>query len=646
MDDLEHLDQLSVDQLIDIIKERTGAGVNLSFTGKQRARELSRDVRPRVQRSVPNLSVGTPEQRSHNLLLEGDNLQSLASLYRWRGHVDLILTDPPYNTGNDFRYNDKWEKNPNDPGLGEFVRADDPARHTKWMNFMFPRLQMMHAMIRQGGVLAICIDHRELFHLGQMLDEIFGETNRLAIINWQKSYAPRNDNKHISTATEYVLVYARDLNKVSTALLERSGSADSKYRNPDDDPEGAWRPSDASAKGADDHKGQVYGIQNPFTGEIQYPPQGRHWTAERRRMKSWLEEWGGPYETRNLHDNMPSKALVLKGSRFPIDATDAVLVASRERATKLRDEGPWPRLFFSRKGEGRPNTKTHMSQVKKGIVPLTYWADQDIDAFPDELGSVSWDHEQSGHSQSGIAELTAIVGAGHGFETVKPLKLMQKIVQLWCPPDGLVVDPFAGSGTVGHAVMALNHLQGADRRFILIEQGRPERGDSYAKTLTAKRLQRVVTGEWANGRGKPISGGYSFKSLTKQVDAKVVLRMERDEMVDTVIASHHDSGRRRGSSLQTFDGLSYQYLVGRNAEGYGFYLIWEGPDGNTDLTEEVYEACVAEGVHAKLEPVYNVYARYNLYGTEDVRFFRIPDQILIDFGLDMRTEAYSDQGDQ
>lgn len=141
----------------------------------------------------------------------------------------------------------------------------------------------------------------------------------------------------------------------------------------------------------------------------------------------------------------------------------------------------------------------------------------------------------------------------------------------------------------------------------------------------------MITGKWANGKGKPLDGGFAFKVLTKQVDANIVLRMERDEMVDTVIASHHDSNRRRGGSLIPYDTMDYKYLVGRNSDGHGFYLIWEGPDGNTDLTENAYEACVAEGKRAKLEPVYHVYARYNLYGTEDVRFYRIPDQILIDF---------------
>ncbi len=181
MDD--SLENLSTEQLIEMIRERTGAGVNLSFPGKTIARQIGRRVRPRVQQTMKPYSTGSSQEQAHNLVVEGDNLQALASLCRWRGQVDLILTDPPYNTGNDFRYNDRWDKDPNDPGLGEFVRADDLARHTKWMKFMYPRLQMMHAMLKPSGVLAICIDHRELFHLGQMLDELFHEKNRWKFVS-------------------------------------------------------------------------------------------------------------------------------------------------------------------------------------------------------------------------------------------------------------------------------------------------------------------------------------------------------------------------------------------------------------------------------------------------------------------------------
>lgn len=139
-------------------------------------------------------------------------------------------------------------------------------------------------------------------------------------------------------------------------------------------------------------------------------------------------------------------------------------------------------------------------------MPVTYWADDDF-AVPEVLGSVSWEYSESGRSSDGVAELTSIVGRGHSFTTVKPLKLMMKIIQLWCPADGLVLDPFGGSGTTAHAALALNHTTGTDRRFILVEQGRPEKGDSYARTLTTNRLARVISGDWDNGKGAPLAGG-------------------------------------------------------------------------------------------------------------------------------------------
>jgi adenine-specific DNA-methyltransferase len=113
--------------------------------------------------------------------------------------------------------------------------------------------------------------------------------------------------------------------------------------------------------------------------------------------------------------------------------------------------------------------------VKQGAVPTSFWL-EDGEAPPD-LGDISWLRNMSGRSRDGIEELDNIVGKGHGFETVKPLKLIKKIIQIWCRPDGIVLDPFAGSGTTGHAILELNAETETNRRFILIEQGNTEKGD-------------------------------------------------------------------------------------------------------------------------------------------------------------------------
>lgn len=650
MDDVTELESLPVEQLIAMIREKTGAGVNLSFPGKVLARQIGRRVRPRNQRTVKPLSAGDEQGRARNVIIEGDNLQALASLYRERGQVDMILTDPPYNTGGDFRYNDKWDKDPNDPDMGDLVGSDDPAKHTKWMKFMYPRLQMMRAMLKPTGVLAICIDSRELFHLGQMLDELFGEENRLAIINWQKSYSPRSDNQHVSTATEYVLVYARNEKLAKTGLESRTEAMDARYLNRDGDVK-LWKAGDFSGPKALTHQGMVYGIQSPFTGEVHYPPSGRCWVIPQRDTKRWIEAWGASYELRTI-DDAKTRADIVGVDVSEVRAVKALmlktpLAEAKAEATNRLQTKPWPKVFFGVKGTGRPQQKRYLEDVKQGRVPMTYWADEDIEN-PEVLGDVSWDHEESGHSQTGVTELTAIVGAGHGFETVKPLKLITKLIQIWCPPSGTVMDPFAGSGTTGHAVLKMNADQDTDRRFILIEQGRPENGDSYAKTLTVDRLRRVIEGDLAKKSKKkhsPLGGGFTFKTLEKRVDAQTLLLMERDEMIDTVIASHSSTGSRRSAVLiPVMSEKPYSYLVARNASNEGIFLVWSGAESNTDLTEEVYEEIAEEAENEGLSPLYHVYSRLNLLVTDDVIWYQIPDRILADFGLDVRTESFTEEG--
>jgi adenine-specific DNA-methyltransferase len=645
--DADVLRKLPQDELIALVEQALGGGITLSFAGKTNATRIARKVRPRVTRQIKTLSVGTEEAQASNILIEGDNLQAMATLYRERGQIDLILTDPPYNTGNDFRYNDKWETDPNDPGLGEFISPDDGARHTKWMRFMWPRLRMMRSMLKPGGVLAICIDHRELFRLGQMLDELFGETNRLAIINWQKMAGVKNHDKGVSTATEYVLVYAKEAQLAATGKTKRSDVTAGGYRNPDNDPFGPWAPSDSTLMGASTHPGQVYAIQNPYTGRLHYPQEGRCWRNERSKMKTAVEAWGVEYEDRALHDGL-QPGLVIKGWSDPLSPSPAdgrVLKAARRAAVQRRKQDAWPQFFWRadrqrRPGEGELRYKTYEEDVKEGVVPTTFWASDDFELL--DLDAISWEHDQSGTTDTGQRELNAVVGRGHNFETVKPLMLIQKIMALWCPTEGLVLDPFAGSGTTGHAVLDLNSRAGASRRFILIEQGRPERGDAYASTLTADRLKRVVNGNWVSGKRDPLSGGYSFVRLDKRVDAQALLDMEREEMVDTVIASHFDANRKRGSNLIRVNGREWRYLVAKNSDDEGFFLVWDGPDRDTNFGAQQYEACAKEAETAGLKPVYHVYARLYLYQTENVRFYQIPDRILADFGLDLSSEPFAD----
>jgi len=664
--DLNALELLDQEDLLKIVKGMMGGGVALSFHGKRTATEISKRVRPRVTRRLTDLSVGTAEEQSRNMIIEGENLQAMVTLYKFRGQIDLIVTDPPYNTGQQFRYNDRWDEDPNDPDLGTLVTMEDGSRHTKWIRAILPRLQMMKSMLKPQGVIAICIDDNELFHLGMVMDEVFGEENRIGIINWQKAYAPKSDTGGslggVSSATEYVLVYAKNADSAKTHMLSRTEAMNARYTNPDGDPEGEWASDNPSGPSASTHRKMVYAIQSPFTGVLYYPPQSRCWGNEKKKMKEWLEDWGSAYEEKWIDDNnefvdqesgksVRVKALVLEGARFvdgkPNGPAKILADARKTAQAKLKSGRPWPKLFFTSEGEGGPRLKRYLQESRKGKVAMTYWADEDY-GVPFDLGTQSWDHEESGHSQTGFKELDAIIGRGHDFKTVKPLKLFKKIAQLWCPPDGIILDPYAGSGTTGHAALELNHESGANRRFILVEQGRPENGDKYARSLTRERLKRAITGERPNKSGKliksaePLGGGFEFRMLTTQIDAKTVMSMRKDELIDVVITSHWDSSARNAPTLVRLNDANSKFLVGKNQRNEGYFLIWNGSDAVGQLDVDNYNIVLQEARKAGLKSPYHVYARYEVYQSQNVIFYKIPDKILAHLGLNESSDRFNE----
>lgn len=597
--------------------------------------EIIRQVKPKLSRILKKHSAGEENQQCENEIWDGENLSAMVTLYKYRGHIDLILTDPPYNTGEDFRYNDKWDKDPNDPDLGDLVPQDDGSRHSKWLRFMTPRLWMMKEMLKPGGVIAICIDHRELYRLGMLMDEIFKEENRIAILNWQKSAAARPDNKHVSTSTEYVLVYGKDLTKVKTASLARNVEDNKRYGNPDKDPDGEWREGNLTAKSysaKDD-----YAIQSPFTGQLHYPAGNGAWRHPKKNLKTWLCEWGTVYEERDIKDGR-RPALMMKGHN-----PDSISKAAASRANEVLLKKTWPFVWFGQDGSGRPRVKTYLEQIRKGKVPVTYWSDEDL-STPVEIGSTSWDYSESGRSADGVNELTAIVGPGHNFSTVKPLKLFSKIVQLWCSPSGIVLDPFAGSGTTGHAVLALNKEADAHRRFILIEQGNTDKGDHYARSLTAERVRRVIEGNWAADKREPITGGFRFVELKKEkIDADAVNALAREEMIDLLLTSYWDKSEKAKSYLRRLPVRQHRFMFAISPKNEGFFLVWETSEKSSVLNRDSFRAIAEEAKSAGLAARYHVYAATATYTGSSVEFYKIPDKVLEHIGFNVRLDAYNNE---
>lgn len=665
--DYEQLSRAALIRLLqaqdDAARDAGKDGIVMSYTGRTAPWQIIRQVKPKMHQIIKKLSVGDEHAQSQHEIWDGENLSTMVTQYKYRGQVDLVLTDPPYNTGEDFRYNDKWDKDPNDPDLGDLVPKDDGSRHSKWLKFMTPRLWMMREMLKPGGVIAICIDHRELYRLGMLMDEIFKEENRVGIINWQKAYSPKSDTGGkkggVSTATEYVLVYAKDLDRAKTRMLDRTEEMNARYGNEDGDPD-EWASDNPSGPGAESHRKMVYAIQSPFTGALFYPPEGACWRSDKKDMKSWLEGWGSEYEEKWINDGnefideksgntIKVKALVLKGASFK-DAEPAgpatLLSKAKKTADAKMNKGPWPRLIFTSKGQGGPRLKRYLKDIRKGKVAMSYWADDDYDV-PVNIETQSWDHEESGHSQAGISELDAVVGKGHNFKTVKPLRLIKKIIQLWCRPEGVVLDPFAGSGTTAHAVLELNKESGASRRFILIEQGNTEKGDHYAKTLTADRVKRVVTGAWASGQREPLQTGFRFVELKREkVDADAVNALEREEMIDLLLTSYWNKAEKAMSYLRRLTPNPDRHLFAVNPKNEGFYLIWAGAGTPSILNRDAFKKIAAEAKAEGLSPKYHVYASMAPYTGTGIEFYKIPDSVLEHIGFNARSDSYNNEDEE
>ena len=224
-----------------------------------------------VLKEVKGKAIESDKSKLVNLLIEGDNYHSLAVLnFTHREAVDLIYIDPPYNTGNnDFIYNDK------------FVDKEDSFRHSKWLSFMEKRLKLSRFLLKETGAIFISIDDNEQAPLRMLCDEIFGEQNFVSTIIWQRAYSPKNQSRHISVDHEYILVYAKDIEHLNVQLLPRTDKMNARYKNPDNDSRGVWKPGDIVAN--EERKNGHYIITGP-KGDKFNAPSGKHWSYAQNNM--------------------------------------------------------------------------------------------------------------------------------------------------------------------------------------------------------------------------------------------------------------------------------------------------------------------------------------------------------------------------
>lgn len=561
-----------------------GAGMYLHWDGRKSYR--TRMPAPRVLEPVDDLTV---DPESGNRIIEGDNLQVMVSLRsQFKGTADIAYLDPPYNTGRrDFRYSDQRFRDPNaasDDAV--YVNDEDGGRHTKWLNYMGPRLWLTWELLADHGVLFISINDVELFLLGLLLDEIFDERNRLGVLVWKG--AIENNPTQVASEHEYVLCYAK---RKDSATKVWSGQSDSKEWLLE-----TFNDLKAGSKWADDAS-----------------LEAAYQEAIRKHIAAWKAETkeDGESELVDLGRAARYKFVDTKGVYAAEDHTDKPTggyfydvihpvtggVCKKPQSGYRFTEETMNRLIAEdRIVFGKDHRR--QVQVKK------YLAD-----VAEPLRSVL-----NIPGKRGTASLKRLLGdEADRFPHPKPVELVERLLASTGYDDALVLDPFAGSGTTGEAVLRLNQRDGGSRRFLLIEEGVPE--DPYCRTLTAPRLKRAID---VDG----YESGFRFEAVGRQLDREAILDLERANITNLVLQTDVTGV---GGGIRRIAG---KFVIGANARQEAICLLWNGRDDSA-VTREILVEMFEETKDLELRRPIRVYgSTSSLAETDSFRFCQIPDSIL------------------
>jgi adenine-specific DNA-methyltransferase len=381
---------------------------------------------------------------SENLIIEGENLAVLKLLSNsYREQVKCIYIDPPYNTGKDFVYSDRWKQDKaeywedaeiTENGYKIDSNVDTDGRfHSNWLNMMYSRLLIARQLLKEDGVIFISIDDNEVHHLRKLCDEVFGEGNFVANIIWQKKYSPQNDAKYFSEMHDHIICYAK--NKKTNGdvgweinLLNRTKEQNDRYTNRDNDPRGNWKAVDFSVKTY--NVAYDYPIETP-SGRIVNPPASRCWVSSEDKFRELVKE---------------------------------------------------NRIWFGNDGSNVPSLKKFLSEVKQGVTPSTLWLRSAV-----------------GDNQEATKEIKDLLQSP-SFDTPKPVRLLSQISKLSMDENDIILDFFAGSGTTGQAITELNKEDGGNRKYILVQlpEQTDEKSEAYKvgykkiSNVTIERNKRVV----------------------------------------------------------------------------------------------------------------------------------------------------------
>lgn len=394
----------------DAVKEEGGESYQFTWVGKQAAKAEA--ARPTDKTLRPVVEDSVDWNNTKNLYIEGDNLEVLKLLQKsYMGGVKMIYIDPPYNTGNDFVYNDDFARtaaeedleagNVDELGLRYRKNTDSNGKfHSDWCSMIYSRLLVARSLLTEDGVIFISIDDNEVRNLRNICDEVFGESNYISTLVWERAFSPKNDAKYISNSHDYIVMYAKSIDNFTIGRLPRTEEANARYSNPDNDPRGPWMSSDISVKTY--NAACDFPITTP-SGRTVEPPAGRCW---RLSAKAFAER---------LQDN---------------------------------------RIWFGPNGDNTPRIKRFLSELKfDGMAPTSILF-----------------YKEVGHSQEGAQEVVSLFGDKGVFDGPKPVRLMQRLITLAnLNEDSIVLDFFSGSASTAHALMKTNAEKDSHCRFIMVQ---------------------------------------------------------------------------------------------------------------------------------------------------------------------------------
>ena len=429
---------------------------------------ITATLRPVVADSVGK--DGTPGGfDSENLYIEGDNLEVLKLLQEtYLGKVKTIYIDPPYNTGNDFVYEDDFAQSAADymDNSGQYdeegnrlvTNTESNGRfHTDWLNMIYPRLKIAKDLLADDGVIFISIDDNEQENLKKCCDEVFGATNFIAQMVWQKRTSP-DARRIISAGHEYILAYVKNIDIGHEVLnsLPFDDSDYARYKNPDNDPNGPWISTDCTAQGGHGTKEQFYDMITP-SGRVVKLQEGLCWRYTKKRM-------------------------------------DEEIAAGH--------------IWFGTDGNGVPRKKTYLAD-RTGKTMWTWWPNTEV-----------------GHTQEATKEIASLMGKSGLMDFPKPTRLMKRLVHIASQKDSIILDFFSGSATTAHAVMQLNAEDGGHRKFIMVQL--PEKTNEKSEAYKAgykniceigkERIRRA--GKQILSLGSGVGGGVQMFMSEMQLNQK------------------------------------------------------------------------------------------------------------------------------